>query len=342
MENKNVHVHHGSKNSFPFVSIVVIGRNEADNLDGTFRAIEGMDYPKTNMEVMYVDTDSTDNSVEVAKKYTQKVYEEHSLWPTSGLARNRGIQEAVYDIIHFIDGDIAIHPDYLKKAVKRITETGIEAVTGYFEERDLKSFFNRIVSIRRDEIRYNRHYCESTNGGGTYLKEALIQVDGYDERILKGQESELGYRFRQAGFKILFINAVQGTHNFDLKGFGDFFKSKLVYGKSFGFILKLTEDLNPFIRQFRKSAKKLLINNTFSLFVILASLVTKVYWIILIYYLSRVAYVYTLNKVLKKRTNRQLVYSFFQYVFSFASYLGILSILLNPKYKSVKKQRLTH
>jgi len=329
-----------SSNSLPFVSIVVIGRNESDNLDHTFHAIGKMDYPQSKLELIYVDTGSSDNSVEIARKYTGNVYEEHSVWPSSGLARNRGIQESGHEIIHFIDGDIAIDPDYLKKAIKQISEPGVDAVTGYFTERDMNSYFNRIMAIRRDGIDHKKHFCESTNGGGTYLKKALIHVDGYDERILKGQESELGYRFREAGYKIIFIDSVQGSHNFDLNGWADFFKSKYVYGRSYGFILKLKEDINPFIKGFKKAAVKVLINNTFSVLLILVCLLINAEWVILLYYLLRVFYLYTLNKIIKRRTHRQLTYSFMQYLFSFATYLGILSVLLNPRYKPLNKQRL--
>ena len=329
------------KGTLPFVSIVVIGRNEANNLDNTFQAIQKMDYPASKLEVLYVDTDSSDNSVKIAKKYTPSVFEEHSVWPSSGLARNRGIKESTYDIIHFIDGDIAIAPDYLKQAVRELHKPGIDAVTGYFEEHNTSSYFNRIMAIRRDDIRHERHFCESTNGGGTYLRAPLISVDGYDERILKGQESELGYRFRRAGYHILFIDSIQGIHDFDLTGVRDFFRSKYLYGRSFGFLLKLRDDLNGYIQRLRRTAYKTIINNTASVLLIIASILSGYYWIILLYYLSRLSYLFVSNKIIKKKTFRQLTYSLIQYIFSFASYLGILSVLLDSRYHSIKKQRIT-
>lgn len=328
------------EDNLPNVSIVVIGKNEAENLETTFNAIENIEYPKSKLEVIYVDTGSTDNSVRIARQYTDKVFEEHSVWPSSGLARNRGIREARHDIIHFIDGDIAIHPDYLKKAIEKITKPDVDAVTGYFEERNLKSFFNRIMNIRRDDIEHREHFCESTNGGGTYIKKALIAVDGYDERILKGQESELGYRFRNAGYKILFIDVLQGIHNFDLNGFIDFFKSNYRYGQSSGFILKLKDDINPFISNMKKTANRIVIENTILLLMVFISILMTQYWLILMYLLFRFTYIIFKNKIIRKNSNRKLKYSMIQYIFSFAVYLGIVGIIFNPKYSSVQKQRL--
>lgn len=314
----------------PVVSVVVIGRNEASNLVNTFNAIKKIDYPEEKLELIYVDTNSSDNSVAIAKEYTNKVFQETSNWPTSGLARNRGILEAKHEIIHFIDGDIAIHPDYLKKAVNVLVNLPVVAVTGFFKEIDNKGFFNRIMSIRRDDIKYENHFCESTNGGGTYKKQVLIELNGYDERILKGQETELGYRIRKSGEKIMFINALQGLHNFDLNNSIDFLKAKFIYGKSAGFLLKLKNDNNPIIRNIKKGAFKTLINGTFSLCVIIVAFFLQMYLLILLYYVIRLLYMIYTGIVLRKKSKRQLLYNLIQYLFSFASYLGVVYILLNP------------
>ena len=124
----------------PFVSIVVIGLNEEANLEDTFRAILDMDYPLNKIEVIYVDTGSHDRSVRIAREYANKVFIEEGAWPTSD-ARNRGIIEASYDIIHFIDGDISISGDYLKCAINRIQNGQADAVTGFFRGEASCTFF---------------------------------------------------------------------------------------------------------------------------------------------------------------------------------------------------------
>ena len=58
----------------PDISIVVIGLNEGKNLHDTFTAIREMDYPQEKLELIFVDTGSSDHSVEIAGEFTDKVF----------------------------------------------------------------------------------------------------------------------------------------------------------------------------------------------------------------------------------------------------------------------------
>lgn len=323
----------------PCVSIVVIGLNEEKNLNDTFNAVLSMAYPRDKIELIYVDTGSKDKSVEIASKYTEMVFVEKNRWPTSGLARNRGLLEASNEIIHFIDGDISISKDYLKDAIKRIVTKKADAVTGYFKEKYTDKFFNRIMNFRRDDIIHREREYESTNGGGTYLKSKLLSVNGYDERILKGQESEMGIRFRAKGNKILFIDSIQGVHNFDLSSIWDFIRFKYNYGRSFGYLIKIKEDISEYILRVKKVGMKLLFVSTLSIVVIIISVISGYYILILFYYFFRMFQIYY-KTIRQNRTRRQLYYDLLHYLFNFATFGGILYVLVNPYLKPGRKQVL--
>jgi (heptosyl)LPS beta-1,4-glucosyltransferase len=51
----------------PTISISIIGHNEAQNLPQCFESLSWAD------EIIFVDCESADNSVEIAKKYTNKI-----------------------------------------------------------------------------------------------------------------------------------------------------------------------------------------------------------------------------------------------------------------------------
>jgi len=67
----------------PCVSIVMIGYNEAENLENTFCAVNNFHYPKDKIELIYVDSGSEDRSIEIAEKYTSKVFVEKSFYPNA-------------------------------------------------------------------------------------------------------------------------------------------------------------------------------------------------------------------------------------------------------------------
>jgi len=244
----------------PNVSIVVIGLNEEKNLHNTFKEINNVDYPDDKYEIIYVDTGSTDNSVEIAKKYTNKVFLEKSNWPTPGLARNRGIVEAKYDIIHFIDGDIQIDVKYLKAAVQKLKQKNVDAVYGFLEELKPKGINKILLSHWKNKV---EGYSNATGGGGTYKKDALLAINGYDERIKKGQETELGERFRKAGYNIYYMNIPMGVHDYGITNLSALLKKYFIDGKS-KFVNYLISDTQ---NDFFKSNNNLLMKNVIEMFV---------------------------------------------------------------------------
>lgn len=81
------------------ISLCIITKNEEKNLDRCLSCIK--DYP---FEIVVADTGSTDNTIEVAKKYTDKVY--HFDWINDfAAARNFSISKASNDWILVLDAD---------------------------------------------------------------------------------------------------------------------------------------------------------------------------------------------------------------------------------------------
>lgn len=196
--------------SLPHVSIVIIGYNEESNLPAAFRAVLELDYPPEKIEIIYVDSGSKDGSVKEAAKYTNRIFVE-SIRPSAGRNRNRGLIEAKYDIVHFIDGDVQISPNYLKCAVEILQSKPVHAVVGRLDERN-KNILNSIAALSNAKRSEGPTLFTST--GATFFRSALLSVDGYDERIKRGQEIDLGSRFREAGFTIWATMQTMGIHNF--------------------------------------------------------------------------------------------------------------------------------
>lgn len=204
----------------PKVSIVVIGFNEAKNLYKTFQAIASMNYPQDKLEIIYVDSGSTDGSVELSRQYVDKFFVE-AIHPTPARNRNRGLIEAKYDIVHFVDGDVIIDKEYLRNAVSLFIEKDVHAVVGQLDEQR-PNVYNKMASLSNALLKEG--YTHLTATGATYLKSALLSINGYDERISRGEEIEIGGRFNKAGFKVWCTNNKMGSHNFDITNLWQYVK----------------------------------------------------------------------------------------------------------------------
>ncbi len=81
------------------VSVCIITKNEAENLNKCLQSLSP--YP---FEIVVVDTGSTDNSKEIARKYTSKVYDFEWVNDFSA-ARNYSISRASHNMIFVLDTD---------------------------------------------------------------------------------------------------------------------------------------------------------------------------------------------------------------------------------------------
>jgi glycosyltransferase involved in cell wall biosynthesis len=246
---------------YPEISIVVIGYNEEDNLGKTFRAIEKMNYPRNKYEVIYVDSGSTDRSVEIAKTFCDKVCIEDQ-FPSPGRNRNRGLLEASSEIVHFIDGDVTIHKDYLAQVVHLFAEKQVQAIVGQLDEQN-PNIYEKMASLSNASKKEG--YTKFTSTGATYLRSALLSVNGYDERIRRGQESELGERFREAGYRIWCTHFKMGSHSFDLNNMRQYLRKYEINAKSL-FQVSLIQGDSHFILSAKKKMIKQLLK--FLLFIV--------------------------------------------------------------------------
>jgi len=260
------------------VSIVVIGYNEAQNLENTFHSIQLMNYPPELIEVIYVDSGSKDKSMAIAEKYADKVFLE-DVFPSSGRNRNRGLMEASYDIVHFIDGDVSIDPDYLAAAVPLFKEKDVQAVVGQVDEQN-PGLLNKVAAL--ENSKKIEGYTQYTATGATYVKQALLGINGYDERIKRGQETELGERFIANGNRIWCMAQKMGSHNFEINTPLDFVRRYRNDATSQVQSAYMKGDSQHFIN-LKKRYKKAMVKLLVFLVVLAVSIALQSIWIFLAY-----------------------------------------------------------
>lgn len=97
------------------LSIIIITKNEADQIQDCLETVQWAD------EIIVLDSGSTDDTVEICRKYTDKVFETD--WPGYGPQKNRALEKATGDWVFSIDADERISPK-LRSEIEQALKSG--------------------------------------------------------------------------------------------------------------------------------------------------------------------------------------------------------------------------
>ena len=197
----------------PPIGLIVIGRNEGDRLRKCLTSCVG----KAD-SVVYVDSGSTDGSVEVARQMGVDVVElDSSILFSAARARNEGYQwlksaNPNIELVQFVDGDCELFQDWLQTGANAlVTNGGVAIVCGRLRERYPEtSLYNRIC-----DIEWNRLPGEVDACGGIFMMRVSVfhEVGGFNPSIISGEEPELCLRIRRMGWKVLRLPQNMAWHD---------------------------------------------------------------------------------------------------------------------------------
>lgn len=223
-----------SKNNIE-VSIVIPAYNEEKYIGDTlFSLLKSEQKTDINYEVILVDNNSTDKTVEVAKKFTQgmnlRVIKESR--QGRGAARARGFREAKGEIILSADADTIFYQGWVEKLANVLTGD-VVAVTTSCKIVDASVFTNAIFNFIQpiSMVLYRifpGHFWLSGFSFGI-LKEIYQKSGGFDTSLQAQEDLDLSFRVAKLG-KIKFINkpVVFSSRRFKqglMAGFYDYLRS---------------------------------------------------------------------------------------------------------------------
>ena len=217
MAVQNEGVLHTASATAPLVSIVVIGRNEGKRLTECLLSINQADWRGIAYECIYIDSNSTDQSMEEAKRLGASAYLLDDACPNAAKARNRGLELACGEFIMFLDGDSVLASGFVACALPMMTDQRRCAITGHLRESyPDQSFFNKMIDLDWispvGEILFF--------GGNAFVRRSyLLAVGGFDPALQMGEEPELCARLRARGWLIELINVRMASHDLDMTSF---------------------------------------------------------------------------------------------------------------------------
>jgi hypothetical protein len=134
-------------------------------------------------------------------------------------ARNYGASQAEGDILFFVDADVVIAPDAVRRLTTQFAERAdLAAIFGSYDARPRAS---GVISRYRNLLHHFVHQQGKTEaatfwaGCGAIRRVVFEAVGGFDARRFPRpsiEDIELGYRLYHATHRILLDKALQGTH----------------------------------------------------------------------------------------------------------------------------------
>ena len=118
------------------ICFIIIGKNEGQKLVSCINSIKKTtDENKIgDYEIIYVDSKSTDNSIDLVRGLDEKMKIFRITGKTSpAIGRNIGAAESDADIYCFIDGDMELVPDFFMHVIDDNGKLRYPFVSGQFE-----------------------------------------------------------------------------------------------------------------------------------------------------------------------------------------------------------------
>jgi GT2 family glycosyltransferase len=216
------------------VGVVVIGRNEGERLKRCLRSL----IAQGAGPIVYVDSGSSDDSVAFSRSLGVIVVNLDTSIPfTMARGRNAGFEELSRRFpalrwVQFVDGDCEVNPGWIARARATIqARPEVAAVCGRRRERHPEaSIYNRLA-----DMEWNAPTGEVSECGGDVLFRCpvMLEVGGFNPRMIAGEEPELCVRVRERGYKILRIDAEMTLHDAAMSRFSQWWTRAKRGGHSF-------------------------------------------------------------------------------------------------------------
>ena len=215
------------------LGIVIIGRNEGDRLKTCLESVV-----RQTPRVVYVDSGSSDSSVEVAQTFGIHVFALDSSLPfTAARARNSGFEALIRiysdtEYVQFVDGDCELMNSWV--AVGKEILDGrpkVAVVCGRCRERfPDQSVYNMLCDMDWNSPAGMTDAC----GGNAMVRvEAFQQVGGFNPTLIAGEEPELCVRLRQADYCIHRADAEMVLHDSAIRHFSKWWTRTMRTGHAY-------------------------------------------------------------------------------------------------------------
>lgn len=205
---------------FQKFSLIIPFRNEETNLESLLQSIKQLHYKKENLEVLFIDDASTDNSVNIVKKWQKQLpnIQLHSNYRVSSSPKKDaiqvGVKRATFDFIITTDADCILPKELLNcynSDIQRYNSLCIAGPIKYTGPSNFLTNYQKLDSLsllgttmgcfglRKPTM------CNAANLG--FSKKEYLEMESQNHHITSGDDIfTLEYFIKKHPSKISFLN----------------------------------------------------------------------------------------------------------------------------------------
>ena len=206
------------------VSFIVPIYNEEQHIEQCVRCLQTQDIPADQMEILLVDGNSTDNTMEILRRLEAEdpghIRIIQNPKRIQAAAINLGARHARGEYIVRIDAHSEYPAQYASVCIDLLSRTssanaGCSCLTKAKTPRGktIAKFLTSSFAVGGSSFRVGAEsgYVD-TVPFGTFRRDYFLEIGGFDERLVRSEDNELNYRIRKLGGKIYMTSDMQTTY----------------------------------------------------------------------------------------------------------------------------------
>jgi GT2 family glycosyltransferase len=302
----------------PDIAVVVIGRNEGARLVASLASLQGI-----VSRIVYVDSGSTDNSLQAARDAGAQIVELDLSVPfTAARARNAGFAalDPVPEFVQFIDGDCMVEPDWISAGATALVQNeDIGIVTGWRSEINPDaSVYNALADFEWHRPAGDIDAC----GGDMMVRAAVFEaVGGFNPHVIAAEDDEFCTRVRKAKWRVHRLPVRMTLHDADMMHFGQWWQRAVRAGHGFAQVGALHPE------HFRRARQRIWVYGALLPLLAIVALIVSPWPLLPILALYIVSYLRTAQGLISSGLTRQtaLHHAVFLSMSKFPNLIGLLT-----------------